>query len=262
MPTKKQARAQLKRRQAQFEAKLAARRAHRRRRHQVTGAVAVGALVLGGGTLAAFSLSSNGTSPGLTSPNPPSPNPSATGPPSLFPSGYSEGREWTATLNTSQGTLILNLDGEAAPLAVSSFASIANQGLFDGTSCHRLTTDDLDPATNDIFILQCGSLTGTGSDGPGYSFGPIENAPADDLYPAGTVAMARVGDDEYSMGSQFFIVYRDSYIPSDAAGGYSVFGAVTEGLDIVEAIAEAGTETGSPFGPPAMSVVLNEVTAV
>ncbi len=63
-----------------------------------------------------------------------------------------------------------------------------------------------------------------------------------------------------SMGSQFFVVYEDSQIPADEAGGYSVFGRVVSGLGIVEAVAEAGTITGEPDGRPALSVIVNEVS--
>ncbi len=83
--------------------------------------------------------------------------------------------------------------------------SLAESGYFDGTSCHRLTTSG-------IYVLQCGDPTGTGTGDPGYKFGPVENAPTDDVYPAGTVAMARQGGDADSMGSQFFLVYEDSTI--------------------------------------------------
>lgn len=165
-----------------------------------------------------------------------------------------EGRTWTATFDTNQGEITVELDGAAAPQAVASFVTLAQDGFFNGTDCHRLVTAG-------IFVLQCGDPTGTGTGGPAYRYGPIENAPADDLYPAGTLAMARVGGDANSMGSQFFIVYEDSPIPSDAAGGYTVFGQVTQGLSIVEDVASAGTMTGQPDGRPAQSVIVNEVTA-
>ncbi len=90
---------------------------------------------------------------------------------------------------------------------------------------------------------------GTGGGGPGYSWGPIENAPTDDVYPAGTIAMARVGNDGASMGSQFFLVYEDSTIPSDSAGGYTVFGHITSGLDVVTTIADAGTVDAPVMAP-------------
>jgi peptidyl-prolyl cis-trans isomerase B (cyclophilin B) len=163
-----------------------------------------------------------------------------------------EDRAWTGAIETNQGSIAVEIDGAAAPQAVANFVSLAGQGFFDGTACHRLTTEG-------IYVLQCGNPLGLEGDGdPGYSWGPIENAPADDVYPAGTIAMARVGGDGNSMGSQFFIVYEDSTISSDAAGGYTVFGRVTEGLDVVTAIAEAGVADGAD-GPPATPVTIERV---
>jgi peptidyl-prolyl cis-trans isomerase B (cyclophilin B) len=163
-----------------------------------------------------------------------------------------EDRDWTASLDLNGSPLQLTLDGAAAPQAVASFVSLANAGFFDDTECHRLTTAG-------IFVLQCGDPTATGTGGPGYNFGPIENAPEDGVYPAGTVAMARVGGDAESNGSQFFLVYADSTIPSDAAGGYTVFGTVDEGLDVVQAIAAEGLVDGS--SAPAAGALLTNVTA-
>ena len=160
---------------------------------------------------------------------------------------------WTLDIDTNQGPITVELDGVNAPQAVASFVALAQDGFFAGTDCHRLTTSG-------IYVLQCGDPTGTGTEGPAYRFGPVENDPADDLYPAGTLAMARVGNDPASMGSQFFIVYEDSVIPSDTAGGYTVFGEVTQGLAIVEDVAQAGTITGGTDGRPAQSVIINEVS--
>ncbi|MFE7508263.1 peptidylprolyl isomerase [Promicromonospora sp. NPDC057488] len=167
-----------------------------------------------------------------------------------------EDRTWTVTLQACSGDttadIVLELDGAAAPQAVASFVTLAQGKYFDGTGCHRLTTEN-------IFVLQCGDPTFTGSGSPGYSFGPVENAPDDDVYPAGTVAMARRGDDPNSMGSQFFLVYEDSTIPSDTAGGYTVFGTITSGLDFVQAVADAGVAEGAPDGPPANPVTIEGV---
>ncbi|WP_380168291.1 peptidylprolyl isomerase [Jannaschia sp. R86511] len=159
---------------------------------------------------------------------------------------------WTVTLATTCGDVTLQLDADAAPQGVGNLVFLAQEGWYDGTPCHRLTTQG-------IFVLQCGDPTGTGTGGPGYAFGPIENAPADDVYPAGTVAMARVGGDGESMGSQFFLVYEDSTIPSDGAGGYTVLGRVTEGLDIVRLVAEGGLAADGVA--PARSIGIDSVTA-
>jgi peptidyl-prolyl cis-trans isomerase B (cyclophilin B) len=85
----------------------------------------------------------------------------------------------------------------------------------------------------------------------------VENAPADNVYPAGTIAMARQGDNASSMGSQFFLVYANTTIPADSAGGYTVFGHVTSGLDVVTAVADAGVKAGTEV--PATDVTIQGV---
>jgi peptidyl-prolyl cis-trans isomerase B (cyclophilin B) len=163
-----------------------------------------------------------------------------------------EARMWTGSMNVGDATLELELDGVNAPQAVANFISLSRSGFYEGVSCHRLVTDG-------IYVLQCGSPDGTGSGGPGYDFGPIENAPADDAYVTGSLAMARVGEDGNSMGSQFFIVYQDSTIPSDTAGGYTVFGKITSGLELLEPIISAGVSGGATDGAPALETLLSSI---
>ena len=131
-------------------------------------------------------------------------------------------RVWSGTMNVAGSDLGIQLDGKSAPQAVANFITLAKQGFYNGLNCHRLTTEG-------IFVLQCGDPNGDGTGGPGYNWGPIENAPADNIYKTGVLAMARVGNDAGSMGSQFFIVYADSPIPADSVGGYTVFGKITKG---------------------------------
>lgn len=184
----------------------------------------------------------------------PSPSPSADGAQPPSPE-VSEFREWTGAIQLNEDLpLEITLDGEAAPQAVASFVQLAQDGFFDDTSCHRLTTSG-------IFVLQCGDPTGTGTGGPDYRFGPIENAPADNVYPAGTLAMARQSGNGASMGSQFFIVYDESTIPADGAGGYTVFGEVTSGLDeLVDGIIAEGVEGGASDGRPVAPATITSVT--
>jgi peptidyl-prolyl cis-trans isomerase B (cyclophilin B) len=211
--------------------------------------VAIGAQVFffngGPGTPAASSASPSAT---------PSPTDAAgenTG--DVPPSTLAENRTWTGTLTLNDVPLGIELDGAAAPQAVSSTINLINSGFYEGVSCHRLTTGG-------FFVLQCGDPQGDGSGGPGYSYGPIENAPTDDVYPAGTLAMARQGGNANSMGSQFFIVYDTTTIPADEAGGYTVLGTVTSGLDQLKAtITDAGVEGGATDGEP---VVPTSITAV
>ena len=160
-----------------------------------------------------------------------------------------EGRTWQVSLDTSQGTIGLELDGENAPQATASFLHLAREGFYDGTGCHRLLPNSL---------LQCGDPTATGTGGPGYSYGPIENAPQDDVYPPGTLAMARQAQNGESMGSQFFLVFNSVPLPADSAGGYTVFGHITEGLEILQQVGSTGTVPGSE--QPALPVTIEGVT--
>ncbi|WP_136706842.1 peptidylprolyl isomerase [Agromyces sp. H66] len=165
-----------------------------------------------------------------------------------------EGRTWTGVLTLNDIPLGVELDGAAAPQAVSSEISLIRSGFYDGTTCHRLTKDN-------IWVLQCGDPVGDGTGGPDYSYGPVENAPADGEYPAGTIAMARQSLDGYSHGSQFFIVYEDTHLTPDEAGGYTVIGRVTSGLEELRSgITDAGTADGSTDGAPAVPVTITGFT--
>ncbi len=170
------------------------------------------------------------------------------------PSDLAGGRMWTGTLTLNGIPLGIELDGALAPQAVSSTINLINTGFYAGVSCHRLTNGG-------FFVLQCGDPVGDGSGGPGYSYGPIENAPADNVYPAGTIAMARQGGNGYSTGSQFFIVYDDTTIAADAAGGYTVLGTITSGLDQLKAqITDAGVLDGTDDGAPVVPTIITAVT--
>ncbi len=244
MSTKRREREQAHRRQEKWDRHVAQLRARRQRTWSVVGVVAA-LVVIGVAVWWALSASdSPRTDPASSS--------TGSAEYTLPPASAAEDRDWTSTLSTSAGDLTLTLDGANAPQAVASFVSLADAGYFDGTSCHRLVTSG-------IHVLQCGDPTGTGTGSPGYAFGPIENPPSDDVYPAGTVAMARQSGDGESMGSQFFLVYEDSTIPSDVAGGYTVFGTITSGLDVVQAVADAGTQDGSGDGSPATPVTIEGV---
>lgn len=167
---------------------------------------------------------------------------------------FAENRTWTGTMTINDAPLAISLDGAAAPQGVSAFVALTQAGFYDGLSCHRIT------ASPDFAVLQCGDPEGTGAGGPGFTYGPIENAPADDVYPAGTIAMARQGGDGASMGSQFFICYEDTTIPSDAAGGYTVLGTVTDGLDgLKTAVTDAGIQEGTE-STPAVPTTITSVT--
>lgn len=155
--------------------------------------------------------------------------------------------EVPVTIATSIGDLAVTLDADAAPCTVNSFVSLAEQGYFDGTSCHRLTTEG-------IFVLQCGDPTGTGTGGPGYAF--ADELSGSETYPAGTLAMANAGPD--TNGSQFFVVYADTSLPPS----YTVFGHLDgPSTEIVAEVAASGTESGAADGAPKTPVTLESVTA-
>lgn len=256
MPSSKREREYERRRYEKWQQHQVARRARRRRTQIIAGSV-VGVLVVGIGVTAAVLLGGSGD--GTDAASTPEATTAATTPAERVGNGgvvpeaaLAEDRTWTGTITTSEGEIGVELDGDVAPQAVANFVTLGQEGYFDDTDCHRLTTDG-------IYVLQCGDPTGTGTGSPGYSFGPIENAPADDVYPAGTLAMARQGGNGESMGSQFFLVYEDSTIPADAAGGYTVFGRITSGLDVVQAVADAGVAGGASDGTPATPVTIEGV---
>jgi peptidyl-prolyl cis-trans isomerase B (cyclophilin B) len=253
--SRKHQREYARRRYEKWQERQAAAKARARRRRIIAGSVA-GALALVAGVVLvvdtvrpdpADAAASDVTST-PTADAEPTPDASVVPPPDP---ALAEGRTWTAVLHTTAGDITLELDGASAPQAVASFVHLTQDSFFTSTTCHRLTTSG-------IFVLQCGDPTGTGSGGPDYRFGPIENAPADDVYPAGTVAMARVGGDGSSMGSQFFLVYEDSTIPADSAGGYTVLGQVVEGMDVLQAVAEGGIAEGTAQ-TPAVEVTIEGV---
>jgi len=158
-------------------------------------------------------------------------------------------KPFTATLKTNQGDVVIKMATATAPCTTNSFRFLASKGYYDGTSCHRLTTENL-------FVLQCGDPSGTGGGGPGYQYG-VENAPTDGKFPAGSIAMARTSDPNTN-GSQFFIVYKDTQLPTDG-GGYSIFGQVTKGLDVIDKVAKAGVEGGTGDGKPATPVTIESI---
>ncbi|MGC5075966.1 peptidylprolyl isomerase [Agrococcus sp. DT81.2] len=224
------------------------RRKRRQRRDSLIGA-GLALVVLVGGTAL------------LSTVQPPAPAASESAAPtettaadSLVPDpSLAEGRTWTGALTLNGIELGVELDGAAAPQAVSAVLADTQRDYYDGKSCHRLTTSE------GFSVLQCGSADGQGSGDPSYMYGPVENAPADDVYPEGTIAMARQGGNADSNGHQFFIVYGDTTIPSDSAGGYSVIGRVTSGLDQLRTdVISLGTEGGVPDGPPAEPVAIDD----
>jgi peptidyl-prolyl cis-trans isomerase B (cyclophilin B) len=153
-------------------------------------------------------------------------------------------------LSMTNGPVKIILDRAKAPCTVNSFVSLADQGYFDDTKCHRL-------ADSGIFILQCGDPTGTGKGGPGYEF--ANETDGTETYTQGTVAMANGGPG--SNGSQFFLVWADS-TNLDKKRNFTVFGRMDRASrDVVASMAEEGQDgsntdgTGRPNNPCEISSV-------
>ena len=152
-------------------------------------------------------------------------------------------RTWTGTLTLNSVAMGVSLDGAKAPQAVSGIIRDVQNGYYTGKTCHRLAQ------STGFGIIQCGSIDGKGGADPAFSYGPVEDAPADNVYKAGTIAMARAGNDGYSNGHQFFICFQDTTLPTDSAGGYSVVGTVTSGLDQLKSQIVSGGITPGASGP-------------
>ncbi len=136
----------------------------------------------------------------------------------------------TATMQTSAGAIGLTLDRALAPCTVNSFISLAQQGYYTNTTCHRLITNP------GLQALQCGDPTGSGSGGPGYTI-PDEVFP-ELTYQPGYVAMANTGQPN-SGGGQFFLIYGQTQLPPQ----YTVFATVSPGgLQVLEQVAKAGDD--------------------
>ncbi len=134
------------------------------------------------------------------------------------------------TLQTTAGVIPLTLDRGLAPCTVNSMVSLAKQGYFDKTDCHRLTTQP------GLQVLQCGDPTGSGTGGPGYTI-PDEVAPGT-TYGRGLLAMANTGQPNTG-GSQFFMIYGDAQLPPQ----YTVFGTIgAPGLQVLDAVAKKGDD--------------------
>jgi len=152
------------------------------------------------------------------------------------------------TMKTTLGDLHATLDATKTPCTVNSFVSLAKQGFYDNTPCHRLTIAG-------IFVLQCGDPTGQGTGGPGYTV-PDELS-GQETYGPGTLAMANAGQPNTG-GSQFFIVYKSTPLPPQ----YAVFGTVdAAGVKAVSAAAKKGTDNafGQGDGHPKVKSVIQSV---
>lgn len=142
-------------------------------------------------------------------------------------------KQYTATLDTEKGKIVIQLYADKAPLAVNSFVFLAREGFFNGVTFHRVLPG---------FVAQAGDPSGSGYGGPGYVF---KNENTDAKFDRkGLVAMANSGAD--TNGSQFFITYDAQ---ESLNGNYTIFGEVIEGMDVVESLTPRDPASDSVLQP-------------
>jgi cyclophilin family peptidyl-prolyl cis-trans isomerase len=145
---------------------------------------------------------------------------------------------YTATIDTSAGTMTAELFASEAPKTVNNFVFLARDGFYDGVIFHRVISG---------FMIQGGDPTGTGRGGPGYRF---DDEPVTRKYSRGILAMANAGPN--TNGSQFFVMHADYGLPPN----YTIFGRLTAGEDVLDKIATART---GPQDRPDSPVTINSV---
>ena len=163
----------------------------------------------------------------------------------------------TVKMETSKGTIVLELDAANAPLTVENFLTYAREGFYDGTIFHRVISN---------FMIQGGGFTSEMAQKPTHD--PIRNEANNGLgNDTGTIAMARTND-PHSATAQFFINVRDNQFlnfssENPQGWGYAVFGKVTEGMEVVNAIRDVATTTRGPFQDvPVETVTIEKVSIV
>ncbi|MDD5287944.1 MAG: peptidylprolyl isomerase [Dehalococcoidales bacterium] len=163
------------------------------------------------------------------------------------PMTIDQNKEYTATIKTNYGDIVVQLFPKDAPLAVNNFVFLARDGYYDGVKFHRVIKN---------FMIQSGDPTGTGSGDPGYAF---NDEPITRDYVQGTLAMANSGHN--TNGSQFFITLVN--MSGRLSKDYTIFGLVTGGFDVVQKIGNVPVKMGpvdSSPSVPTVDVHINTVT--
>ena len=155
--------------------------------------------------------------------------------------GIDASKRYTATMDTSMGTLVIALDAINAPLTVNNFVFLALNHYYEGVIFHRIING---------FMCQGGDPTGTGTGGPGYKF---NDEPVKQRYQLGSVAMANAGPN--TNGSQFFLISGASGVGLPPQ--YNHFGQIVKGLEVLDAMHAVQTARGDR---PLTDVVINKVT--
>lgn len=158
------------------------------------------------------------------------------------PMTIDQNKQYTATIKTNYGEIVLELFPKDAPVTVNNFVFLARQGFYNGVKFHRVVKG---------FVIQGGDPTGTGTSGPGYRFAD-EKITRD--YVAGTLAMANAGAN--TNGSQFFITLGD--LRGSLEKKYTIFGQVTGGSDVVQKIGDVPVQGSSPL----KDVIIDSITIV
>ena len=157
--------------------------------------------------------------------------------------GVDPAKQYIAQIETEKGIITLELFADLAPLAVNNFVFLAQNGWYDNTTFHRVIPG---------FMAQGGDPTGTGFGGPGYAFDNEDSGLTFDQ--AGLLAMANAGPG--SNGSQFFI----TYAPVERLnGGYTIFGKVLEGMDVLEKLTPRNPAQ-TPDAPPGDKIITITIT--
>ena len=155
--------------------------------------------------------------------------------------GIDTSKRYTATIDTSMGTIVAALDAINAPLTVNNFVYLAAQHYYDGVIFHRIIKG---------FMCQGGDPTGTGRGGPGYRFA---DEPVKQRYQLGSLAMANAGPN--TNGSQFFLISGPSGVSLPPQ--YNHFGQVVKGMEVVDAMQNVDTDRGDR---PRTDVVIKSIT--
>ncbi len=153
-------------------------------------------------------------------------------------------KQYVATLKTALGDIEIKLHAKETPITVNNFVFLAREKFYDNVIFHR---------TIKGFMIQGGDPTGTGMGDPGYKF---NDEPFTGEYKRGIVAMANSGKN--TNGSQFFIMHADNALPKN----YVIFGEVTKGMEVVDKIAEAPTQSGGEGSKPVTPIDMRTVSVV
>lgn len=160
------------------------------------------------------------------------------------PMGIDTEKKYTAEMVTNKGTITIDLFPKEAPITVNNFVFLAKEGFYDNTQYHRIVKG---------FMIQGGDPKGDGTGGPGYTF-PDEKITRD--YKRGIIAMANRGPN--TNGSQFFIMHQDYDLPKS----YVIFGQASDGVEVVDTIAQIPTEAGAggEASKPTETITIEKIT--